>query len=534
MFKPSKYQSDIFHFVEHGKGSAIIDATAGSGKSTTIIKSLSLISPRKKVIFLAFNKKIATEIKERVPSNISVKTLNALGFAGWRRYMNGQNIKLDQYKVRSIIDNLDIDDQIIKRFKFSVRRLVAVAKNEGIVPEGSPEDCTGLLEDTYENWMMLINHYDISFKGDDGEEGKNPIECKIAIKMAQATLIENLKDLNVIDFDDQMYMTVVYGANCFRHDVVFVDEAQDVSSIQRVLIKNNLRPRGRLIAAGDYFQSIYKFRGADSSSLDKIAKMFECVRLPLSISYRCPKAVIREARKFVNHIEAADNASEGIVKRLGVYNHTFFKKDDYILCRNTAPLIKLAYNLIINKMNVCVLGRDIGNGLIRRIDSFRTHDIHVLTQKLSIWYKRECAKALAKDEEADLSHFEDTFEVINMFVDYSGAESVDELKLAIEDLFSDHSSGITLSTIHRSKGLEADRVFILNSYLMPSKYAKTECDIQQENNLHYVAITRAKKELTYIESPYEKKEEADTISVNTYRDSDNIAMLNITSEQPQY
>ena len=59
MFKPSKYQSDIFHFVEHEKGSAIIDATAGSGKSTTIIKSLSLIPTHKKVIFLAFNKKIA-------------------------------------------------------------------------------------------------------------------------------------------------------------------------------------------------------------------------------------------------------------------------------------------------------------------------------------------------------------------------------------------------------------------------------------------------------------------------------------------
>ena len=71
------------------------------------------------------------------------------------------------------------------------------------------------------------------------------------------------------------------------------------------------------------------------------------------------------------------------------------------------------------------------------------------------------------------------------------------LKQKIKNIFSDDKTGIILSTIHKSKGLEAKRVFFLNPELIPSKFAKTPKALYAEDCLKFVAITRAKEELVY-------------------------------------
>jgi len=68
----------------------------------------------------------------------------------------------------------------------------------------------------------------------------------------------------------------------------------------------------------------------------------------------------------------------------------------------------------------------------------------------------------------------------------------------IGGIFSDDTRGIVLSTIHKSKGLENDRVFFLLPELLPSRFATMDWQLEQEENLRYVAITRAKKELVYV------------------------------------
>ena len=79
-------------------------------------------------------------------------------------------------------------------------------------------------------------------------------------------------------------------------------------------------------------------------------------------------------------------------------------------------------------------------------------------------------------------------------------ESVKELRKLIEGIFSDDINGIILSTIHKAKGLENDRVFFLCPELIPSRFATMDWQFEQEQNLKYVAITRAKKELIYVHS----------------------------------
>ena len=78
--------------------------------------------------------------------------------------------------------------------------------------------------------------------------------------------------------------------------------------------------------------------------------------------------------------------------------------------------------------------------------------------------------------------------------------TTEELVDKIKNMFSDKKTdGISLSTIHKAKGLEANNVFIVCRSLMPSKSATQPWEIEQERNLMYVAYTRAKNKLSFID-----------------------------------
>ena len=80
-----------------------------------------------------------------------------------------------------------------------------------------------------------------------------------------------------------------------------------------------------------------------------------------------------------------------------------------------------------------------------------------------------------------------------------GLVTTEDLKNKIKVIFKEgKDEGVCLSTIHKAKGLESDNIFILAKSLMPSRYARQEWEIKSEENLEYVAITRAKKTLQYI------------------------------------
>ena len=66
LFLPSAKQQAVFDFVSRGRGSAIVEAVAGSGKTKTIERCLPLIDERKSVQLFAFNYTIAEELKKRI------------------------------------------------------------------------------------------------------------------------------------------------------------------------------------------------------------------------------------------------------------------------------------------------------------------------------------------------------------------------------------------------------------------------------------------------------------------------------------
>ena len=333
--------------------------------------------------------------------------------------------------------------------------------------------------------------------------------------ISMATIYENVRVLltrvieaaeqGYIDFDDQIYLPLVRSWGFRWYDIIFVDESQDLNRLQHALLAKVLHKGGRVIAVGDRSQAIYGFRGSDTSSMDRLQEQYGAVELPLTVSWRCPKAVIAEAQKYVSRIEPAPNAKEGYVVEAPSWNHEYFQVGDMIVCRLNAPLIEVAYKLILSGVGCRIEGRDIGVGLQNIIRKQKAITINDLVNHLSGWSNRQVQRFQAKDDDDGVQRILDQYESIMAIISAEEHDSPDSVIGAIDRMFPRKKRGedpkptIVLSSIHKAKGLEAERVFILNRHLMPLKWAVRDWEKEQENNLIYVAITRAQDTLCYID-----------------------------------
>jgi hypothetical protein len=354
------------------------------------------------------------------------------------------------------------------------------------VPHGAIGAPRGFLPDDEESWLSIAERFSL-------DVDKKEIELARKLLLSSISLAWN----GVIDYEDQNYMPAFWGGSFPAFDILLLDEAQDLSPTQHRLLERASRSR-RIILVGDPNQAIYAFRGADSNSLDNLIIKFSCTTLPLSVSFRCPKAVIAEAQLIVPHITCHDSAPAGSVIRHDKWEVSLFSTGDTIICRNNAPLVPVFYALIKAGVGAKILGRDIGAGLIRILDKF--NPVSPISKQIDEWERFESEQARSKDRSSE--HIRDKAEVLRLIVERVGP-SIPTIAAEIKRIFTfdeRERPPITLSSIHKAKGLEWNRVFFLDDNLIPSPYANQDWEKQQENNLRYVGITRAKVELHYIYS----------------------------------
>ena len=255
-------------------------------------------------------------------------------------------------------------------------------------------------------------------------------------------------------------------------------------------------------------QSVYGFTGASTDAMKLIKQEFSCIDLPLTVSYRCSKAVIERAQTLVPYIEAAPGAKQGSVSELPLVDTLAMLSDkDAILCRNTAPLLELAFQIIAQGRGCFVAGRDIGRGLIGLIEKQKAKGIERLLEKLAAYQEREVAKFTAKGEEHKAESLSDRIDCIRIVIKHlpETSRTIPALVAKIESMFSDNGNNLTLSTMHKSKGREWNNVAIYRPELCPSRWARQEWQQEQERNLLYVAWTRAKVNLIEIEEPPQER-----------------------------
>lgn len=480
----SDYQTAIFAFIGatsfsayKGKKNAIIKAVAGSGKSTTIVEGMNLCEGT--TIFLAFNKAIAEELKAR---GVNARTFHSLTYSAVTRHKGVRNVEMD--KLRRICDaNLKGRDSVV--YGAFLCKLVGLGRQTGI-------GC--LVPDVTQSWLDICIYHDMEPEHEEADLGR-------ALELA-SNVLKWSNESAMVDFDDLLYLAVKDGLSLPKFDFVFVDEAQDTNAIQRALLKKIMHKNSRLIAVGDPAQAIYGFRGADSESLNMIAEEFDCTELPLTVSYRCPTAVVEYAQQWVSHIEAAPGAKEGAVKKLGTkWDHTNFVADDLVVCRTTAPLVSLAFKLLRNRVPAFIMGREIGQGMKSLINKMRANNIEELETRLQEYTEREVEKAMVKKQETKVEAIQDKTDAILMLAHSLPEDNrtIVELLHVIDSLFADGVGKVKLATGHKSKGLEAKRVYWLNASQCPSKWARQPWQQQQEVNICYVIATRAQDELILIE-----------------------------------
>ncbi len=495
----SSYQQAIFaHIADPDAGNAIVEAVAGSGKSTTIVEGVRCVPAGKTSIMLAFNKVIAEELKAR---GVNARTFHSLCFSPVLKSRKVNNVETN--KLRMLLkQNLSSNDAFI--YGSFITKLVGLARNAGI---------GAMVKDTEEEWNILVEHHDLEIENERANMPDAIDHARDLLTWSNAS--------NYVDFDDMLYLAVKDGIVLSKYDFVFVDEAQDTNAIQRAVLRKILHEDSRVIFVGDPAQAIYGFRGADSNSMQLLKNEFACVELPLTISYRCAQSIVHAAHNYVQHIEPAPDAPIGEVVSVGAMNdviratgvnsteedkpaiargHVFYPKD-LVVCRSTKPLVELAFKLMRVRVPVKIMGREIGQGLKSTIDRMNAANVDDLVVKLEAWAAREIDKAIAKQLDAKVDQVQDKLDAILCLIDalQEDRRTIEDLKAGIDMLFNNNEQALTLATIHKSKGMEAGRVWWLNSSKCPSRWAKKEWQQQQEINLCYVAVTRAKTALFYIE-----------------------------------
>ena len=545
----------------------IVEARAGTGKTTTLIEGLKELkgigsqltpSPQQRAVwdaiklspasstvcFVAFNKSIATELKSRVPAGCEASTMHAMGYSVVRRAFGNLNVAGDKIppKVNTVTAELlgqDLWD--LRREKpillNAVKELVELCKM----------NLTDLSLNPIQMMMELISHYDIDMEGVDQSQVFDLVP----------RVLERCKDVTkdrTIDYADMIWLPIVLDLPVVRYDILLVDEAQDLNRCQQELAK---RAGRRLILCGDPKQAIYGFAGADSESMKRMEKELNdltfdgrrCVTLPLTVTRRCGKAIVREANKIVPDFDAFETNPEGVIsearyptdkdnkERPKPHYTDRCEEGNMVLCRVNAPLVSQCFRFLKAGKKANIQGRDVGQGLMSTVRKLAKKvskndpdrvGMAELVQQLSNWFHQETTKEQAKrnPSEARLIAIEDRHDCLMCFTD--GCLIVADVVRKIENVFADKQcpnckkkygenadvcyeprcgkpklvrpEGVRLSSIHKAKGLEAKRVFLLqpDKATVPHPMAKTAWQVEQEWNLKYVAVTRAIEELCFV------------------------------------
>jgi superfamily I DNA/RNA helicase len=513
-FVPSKYQLGIIDWVINQKGNGCCNAVAGSGKSTTLLivaKGLWEVGFKPHEIKVCvFGKDNSTDlIKKFGPMwKSSISTLHSAAFSLVRRELNVQRSEemvISKQKYQRIAQSLNL----IPKRGLKIGRLWA----EGIIT--NDDDFLKLIDlvrlshqqPTAEVISAIASHHEIDSVRQPQLVAQWIARC---LQIGEELAITDKK----LDFTDQIWLAVKWGLHersWFKpYKFLLVDECQDLNPLQLEFVLMLIGDIGRLLGVGDPQQSIFGYAGADHQSYYNLVRLTQAVELPLSICYRCPRSHIALVRKIFPHIqiEPAPDAIEGIIHQVqekGIEN--LFKNGDVIISRKNAPLVSLCIKLIGLGMKATVKGRDVGDSLKKELDLIAKlpgYNFLVFNDAVSQYQQIKLQRYRDLDNEDELRQkLLDKLEaILAIYQSHASATSIEDLKSYIDEIFSDENSAITLSSIHKFKGGEAQRVFIYQAEDVPMRWRnQLVWQQEQERNLLYVALTRSKSELFIVGEP---------------------------------
>lgn len=638
--KWSTYQRAVFEHIRAATNHLVIRAVAGSGKTTVIMHALTLIPRDKRVLVVAFNKTIQKELAAKIPShltNVTVTTLAAHGYSVLRHYWRGVELLTEKGDGGDVCDKardatvfyaaLGADEQGLKgawirsskdwRLYYDllddVRELITLCEcflamtpeairavqvdYDKLTHNGSPLqwDWQGRSRiygpDDVVRWVLSAQRERLREPPANANYGRYAVTREKYLAK-YLPIYDRLTDEGRKPFCSFRDMTFVPAATPSmvppeRYDWVIVDEGQDMDAAQAELVIRTLAPNGRLVLVGDEDQSIYRFRGADSTGMTRTSRRVQAVELPLSESYRVPGCVAREARTVVQNFSVPARTLDGspwpegtCAKITAGEMANRWRAGDLVISRLNAPLVPMAMLAISQGITPLILGEGNGiafkvRGLFNRILEARglTHaaPLDAFQPALLAWRDSELDK-IARELREKLRGWEATYDKekrdfdsgrskrrpsrfwdrtggryydSNAALDQLLGESTDaaEARLIFAAFWNPQGTGLSqrdglatigdiaavvarlaptekameslspeeykalmasrlvLTSVHRIKGGEAPRVFLLTetfkfAFGRWQKRAPDNIkDQKEEQNLWYVAVTRAKAEM---------------------------------------
>ena len=460
--KPTPEQEDFCQMVWSGKP-CFLSARAGTGKTSTIKLAFSRPGGLPDCTVIAFNNANQEALSKALGPGVKVATLHSLGFAALRGFLPG--LQMEPSKLFELTKQAKLKRK--PKVFSDTMRLVSCAKNWGIVParpSGQPFKAQ-LLPDTPESWSALQTHFELW-----------EADLDAAREILQNSNEQFWKERKV-DFDDMVYLPVTLGLQVFTSSKMIVDEAQDLSPLNLKMLQ---KTPAKVWYVGDPYQAIYGWRGAEEDLLENLA----LPELPLTICWRCDKAIIQEAAKFVPDIKARPDAEPGLVHWMDFPPDWVKHKPGTVLGRTNAALVGLALKL---PGQVQVLGKDFGEILLGILQELKGNTQQALLSSLQSWYSKMSEKYPHR-----LGEFEDYSKALaSLVVSCHGKQAVER---KIQNLFVAQAKPGTwiLSTVHKAKGMEWPTVWLLD---WAPKGLGQPWQEKEDRNLRYVARTRAQHEL---------------------------------------
>lgn len=476
-----------------GRGSFMVIARAGVGKTTMTFDGIEWMPEllRGWVLYLAFNKKIEMAAKAKnnqldkmatphIP-RLEIKTIHSTGLRFVRSRWKSCGIDFDGPRAESLTDHVcgfrcpDDVKRLVSKLHTKAREINPLATEPGeLVDLALQFECEP--DDEFREIGFDLNY--------------------VEARALEAMELAASKEPDVIDGSDMIFLPIRNHWLRPVWDGVLVDETQDMTPAQLLIAKGVVKPSGRLGLIGDDRQAIYQFRGAGVGTMQRLQQELRCKTLPMTVTFRCGKKIVALAQAIVPDLQAAPGNHDGEVLD-GTLDQMIQMAEpgDFVLSRLNAPLMPIAMTFLKMGKRAKVNGTDIGDSLVKLAKKLqRKNDtIELFIERIINWRDHQVAKLQAAKRAQ--RHIDFVNDKAGMLIDLcEDNDTVDALIARIETLFVDPGRGdagvILCSSVHKAKGLETDRVFILRDSLRGHN--------EEEMNIQYVAITRAKQTLMMV------------------------------------
>ena len=480
----------------------IVLGPPGTGKTTTLLneveKYLKETDPNR-IGYFSFTQKAAYEARDRAMAKFNYseddlpyfRTLHSLAFRqlGIKKENVMQKHHYDDLgkKTNMVVDYNEYDNEHTGLFttKSDLLRIVQLAKLRDITPE--------------QQFNLKEHSQNITIH---------------QLKQFVSDLNQYKKDYGLIDFTD-MITEFVKSDKSPKFDVVFIDEAQDLSLSQWDMARSIWDKTQDTYIAGDDDQAIFRWAGADVDSfITQTGRLMQ-----LTQSYRIPQVVHDVASRIVNRIqnrlpkEWRPRTQRGLLSYYNDFEQINMREGNWlVLARTRFMLNELEDNLrsqglyYENKFRTNV-EQDLYKAVtdweqLRQGQLLKYDQLEKISSYTSMWDKQKM-KGMVKDTFYAIDQLKKDYGLKTNAIWFEAFNDAPEKKVRYIRRMRENGEKltkaprITLSTIHGVKGGEQDNVILLTD-LSRNTQKNYEKNPDDENRLFYVGATRTKNHLHII------------------------------------